>query len=65
MGEKNKGLYRLYIRITELEYQLIKDVSDSQNVDLCDWMREAVGYKLERDGLDGSIFFANDVSDGE
>jgi hypothetical protein len=59
------GLIRLYIRISEQEYQFIKELSDSQNIDLCDWLRDAVGCKLERDGGDGAIFFASSVSDGD
>lgn len=56
---------RVYVNINKAEHQFVKEHAKSQGIDLSLWMRHACGCKLERDGEDGSIFFANSVSDGE
>lgn len=61
----DKAVIRIYIAITDEEYAFIKDIVNIQGVQLRDWMRSAIGCKLESDGLDGSVFFASPVSPGE
>jgi hypothetical protein len=63
--DKEKNVIRIYIRITDKEYSFVKDITNVQGIDLRDWMRSAIGCKLESDGLDGSIFFAPPVSESE
>lgn len=65
MAEKEKNVIRIYIRITDKEYSFVKDIVNIQDADLRDWMRSAIGCKLEADGLDGSIFFAPPVSESD
>jgi hypothetical protein len=65
MTEKDKSVIRIYITITDKEYSFVKDIVNIQGVELRDWMRSAIGCKLESDGLDGSIFFAPPVSEIE
>jgi hypothetical protein len=65
MAKTSTGLLEVYIRISERERDFLKELAKSQSQALGDWLRDAIGCKLERDGLDGSIFFASDVSDGE
>jgi hypothetical protein len=65
MTERDKNVIRIYITITDKEYSFVKDIVNIQGVELRDWMRSAIGCKLESDGLDGSIFFAPPVSEIE
>jgi hypothetical protein len=65
MTERDKNVIRIYITITDKEYSFVKDIVNIQGIELRDWMRSAIGCKLEADGLDGSIFFAPPVSESE
>lgn len=63
MGKTKTGLLEVYIRISDAERAFLKELAKSQEQQLGDWLRDAIGCKLERDGLDGSIFFTQTVSE--
>jgi hypothetical protein len=65
MAKTNTGLLEVYIRMTERERDFLKELAKSQSQALGDWLRDAIGCKLERDGFDGSIFFDQGVSQSE
>lgn len=65
MAKTKTGLLEVYIRMNEQERDFLKDLAKSQSQSLGDWLREAIGCKLERDGFDGTTFFADSVSDSE
>jgi len=65
MGKTATGLLEVYIRIDEREREFLKELAKSQSQSLGDWLRDAIGCKLEHDGLDGSSFFKSPVSEGE
>lgn len=59
------GLLEVYIRMTKQERKDIKEIAKLHNIDMGDWLREAIGCKLDSEGYDGAVFFAPPVSQSE
>ncbi len=59
------GLIRVYIRLTQDEYEDIKRLAANEDQDASDWLREAVGCQMLKSGFSEPSFFDNSVSGGE